>query len=159
MMRLARMPETNLAISDALSARPIQAALVSAGSFAAGAAMPILVTATAPEATLIPLVSGTSLVFLAVLGGGGCACGRRGSNGRRNTSHFLGCAGHGGGRRSRLALRNGCVSGQPSRTPALGAHYPTPTGPLCVFSNLGKLLFVSGDRGPAVFDPAHAPDR
>jgi VIT1/CCC1 family predicted Fe2+/Mn2+ transporter len=58
-----------LGMSDALSARPIQAALASAGSFAAGAAMPILVTAIAPETTLIPLVSGTSLVFLALLGG------------------------------------------------------------------------------------------
>jgi len=58
-----------LGMSDALNARPIQAALASAGSFAAGAAMPILVTAIAPEATLIPLVAGTSLVFLALLGG------------------------------------------------------------------------------------------
>jgi VIT1/CCC1 family predicted Fe2+/Mn2+ transporter len=58
-----------LGMSDALSARPIQAALASAGSFAAGAAMPILVTAIVPEATLIPLVSGTSLIFLALLGG------------------------------------------------------------------------------------------
>jgi vacuolar iron transporter family protein len=58
-----------LGMSDALAARPIQAALASAGSFAAGAAMPILVTAIAPLATLIPLVSGTSLVFLALLGG------------------------------------------------------------------------------------------
>ena len=31
--------------------------------------MPLLVTAIAPEAGLIPLVSGTSLVFLALLGG------------------------------------------------------------------------------------------
>src|SRR5450755_4272206 len=58
-----------LGISQALSARPIQAALASAGSFAVGAAMPLLVTAIAPEASLIPLVSGTSLVFLALLGG------------------------------------------------------------------------------------------
>jgi VIT1/CCC1 family predicted Fe2+/Mn2+ transporter len=58
-----------LGMSDALAARPIQAALASAGSFAAGAAMPILVTAITPLATLIPLVSGTSLVFLALLGG------------------------------------------------------------------------------------------
>jgi vacuolar iron transporter family protein len=58
-----------LGMSDALSARPIQAALASAGSFAAGAGMPILVTAIAPEASLIPLVSGTSLVFLGLLGG------------------------------------------------------------------------------------------
>jgi VIT1/CCC1 family predicted Fe2+/Mn2+ transporter len=58
-----------LGISEALRARPIQAALASAASFAAGGAMPILVTAMAPAAALIPLVSGTSLVFLALLGG------------------------------------------------------------------------------------------
>jgi VIT1/CCC1 family predicted Fe2+/Mn2+ transporter len=57
-----------LGISETLRARPIQAALASAGSFAAGAAMPLLVTAITP-AGLIPLVSGTSLVFLALLGG------------------------------------------------------------------------------------------
>ena len=58
-----------LGISETLSARPIQAALASAGSFAVGAAMPLVVTAMAPAAGLIPLVSGTSLVFLALLGG------------------------------------------------------------------------------------------
>jgi VIT1/CCC1 family predicted Fe2+/Mn2+ transporter len=58
-----------LGISETLRARPIQAALVSAGSFAVGAGMPLLVTAMAPVAGLIPLVSGTSLVFLALLGG------------------------------------------------------------------------------------------
>src|SRR5579863_2973430 len=58
-----------LGISKTLSARPIQAALASAGSFAVGAAMPLLVTAIAPAAHLIYLVSGTSLFFLALLGG------------------------------------------------------------------------------------------
>ena len=58
-----------LGISTAFSARPLQAALASAGSFAVGAAMPLVVTAIAPEAGLIPFVSGTSLVFLALLGG------------------------------------------------------------------------------------------
>jgi vacuolar iron transporter family protein len=58
-----------LGINAAFSARPIQAALASAGSFAVGAAMPLLVTAIAPEAGLIPLVAGTSLLFLALLGG------------------------------------------------------------------------------------------
>jgi len=58
-----------LGISEALIARPIQAALASAGSFAVGAAMPLLVTAIVPEASLIYLVSGTSLVSLALLGG------------------------------------------------------------------------------------------
>jgi VIT1/CCC1 family predicted Fe2+/Mn2+ transporter len=58
-----------LGISETGSARPMQAAYASACSFAVGAAMPLSVTAIAPEATLIPLVSGTSLVFLALLGG------------------------------------------------------------------------------------------
>jgi VIT1/CCC1 family predicted Fe2+/Mn2+ transporter len=58
-----------LGISETLRARPVQAAFASAGSFAVGAAMPLLVTAITPAAGLIPLVSGTSLVFLALLGG------------------------------------------------------------------------------------------
>src|ERR1019366_9536937 len=58
-----------LGISETLRARPIQAALASAGRFAVGAAMPLLVTAMVPAAGLIPLFSGTSLLFLAPLGG------------------------------------------------------------------------------------------
>jgi len=58
-----------LGISETFSARPMQAALASAASFAAGAAMPLLVAALAPQASLIAIVSGTSLVFLALLGG------------------------------------------------------------------------------------------
>jgi vacuolar iron transporter family protein len=57
-----------LGISETLSARPIQAALSSAGSFAVGAALPLAVTALAPAHALIPWVSGTSLAFLALLG-------------------------------------------------------------------------------------------
>src|SRR6202049_924344 len=58
-----------LGISETVRARPIQAALASAGSFAVGAAMPLLVTVISPAAGLIPLVSGTSLMFLGLLGG------------------------------------------------------------------------------------------
>jgi vacuolar iron transporter family protein len=58
-----------LGISEPLRARPLQAALASAASFGVGAALPLLVAVFAPEAALIPLVSGTSLVFLALLGG------------------------------------------------------------------------------------------
>ncbi len=58
-----------LGIFETQTARPIQAALASAGSFAVGAAMPILTAAIVPEMSLIPLVAGTSLVFLALLGG------------------------------------------------------------------------------------------
>ena len=58
-----------LGISETLSARPIQAALTSAASFAVGAALPLLAVAFVSESSLIPAVSGTSLVFLALLGG------------------------------------------------------------------------------------------
>jgi VIT1/CCC1 family predicted Fe2+/Mn2+ transporter len=58
-----------LGISETLSARPIQAALTSAASFAVGAAMPLVAVAICPAPALIPIVSGTSLVFLAILGG------------------------------------------------------------------------------------------
>ncbi|MBC7481296.1 MAG: VIT family protein [Rhizobacter sp.] len=57
-----------LGISTTLSAKPVQAALASAASFAVGAALPLAVTLLAPERGLIAWVSGTSLVFLAVLG-------------------------------------------------------------------------------------------
>ena len=57
-----------LGITDTLRARPLQAALASAASFAVGAALPLLVTTLTPETILIPLVSGTSLAFLALLG-------------------------------------------------------------------------------------------
>jgi VIT1/CCC1 family predicted Fe2+/Mn2+ transporter len=58
-----------LGISASFTARPIQAALASAASFVTGAAMPLVVTAIAPVAVLIPLVAGSSLLFLALLGG------------------------------------------------------------------------------------------
>ena len=58
-----------LGISDTFRARPIQAAFASAGSFAGGAVLPILVIAIAPVSTLISLVSGSSLALLALLGG------------------------------------------------------------------------------------------
>jgi VIT1/CCC1 family predicted Fe2+/Mn2+ transporter len=57
-----------LGISDTLSARPLQAAFASACSFGAGAALPLVAVAVAPESKIIPLVAGTSLVFLAILG-------------------------------------------------------------------------------------------
>lgn len=58
-----------LGISETLSARPVQAALASAASFAVGAAVPLAVTALAPGHQLIGWVAGTSLVCLALLGG------------------------------------------------------------------------------------------
>ena len=57
-----------LGISATMSARPVQAALASAASFAVGAALPLAVTALAPGSSLIPSVAVTALAFLAVLG-------------------------------------------------------------------------------------------
>jgi VIT1/CCC1 family predicted Fe2+/Mn2+ transporter len=57
-----------LGISEALAARPVQAAWASAGTFAVGAALPLLVVIFAPSSALIWAVSGGSLLFLALLG-------------------------------------------------------------------------------------------
>ena len=57
-----------LGISDATMARPLQAALASAITFAAGALLPVVVSALAPEALLSRLVTLSALVLLAVLG-------------------------------------------------------------------------------------------
>ena len=65
---LAAHARDELGISEKTRARPIQAALASAASFAAGAAMPLAVTALAPVTSLLVLVSMTSLLFLALLG-------------------------------------------------------------------------------------------
>jgi vacuolar iron transporter family protein len=58
-----------LGITEARRARPLQAALASALSFAMGAALPLLVAVLAPASLDIALVFATSLVFLALLGG------------------------------------------------------------------------------------------
>jgi VIT1/CCC1 family predicted Fe2+/Mn2+ transporter len=58
-----------LGITATLEARPVQAALASAASFTAGAAMPLLVAILVSQDLLIPFVSGASLAILALLGG------------------------------------------------------------------------------------------
>jgi vacuolar iron transporter family protein len=57
-----------LGISTVLRARPVQAALTSALTFAVGAAVPLIVAALSPAGRLLPLVAVTSLVCLAALG-------------------------------------------------------------------------------------------
>lgn len=57
-----------LGISDTGTARPVQAALASAATFAVGAVLPLLVVVFAADADLIVLVSSTSLLFLMLLG-------------------------------------------------------------------------------------------
>jgi len=65
---LAAHSRDELGLSDAASARPVQAALTSAATFAAGAALPLLMSLAAPAPDVIERVSGTSLVCLSALG-------------------------------------------------------------------------------------------
>ena len=57
-----------LGLSETTTAQPIQAALSSAGSFAIGAAMPLLMVFLTPGKMLLPAVAIASLLFLAILG-------------------------------------------------------------------------------------------
>ncbi len=57
-----------LGIIDTMNARPVQAALASAGTFAIGAALPLLVVILASSSNTIAYVAATSLFFLAALG-------------------------------------------------------------------------------------------
>ena len=57
-----------LGISDASTARPVQAALASAVTFSVGAALPLVIVLLVPLSTLMWAVSGSALLFLALLG-------------------------------------------------------------------------------------------
>lgn len=65
---LAAHARDELGISDLQRARPIQAALASAATFAAGAALPLLTALLAPAQLLAPTVTAASLASLAALG-------------------------------------------------------------------------------------------
>jgi len=64
-----------LGISEVTAARPVQAALTSAATFAVGAALPLLMVVAAPVGMLVPIVSAASLGFLAFLGAIGAKAG------------------------------------------------------------------------------------
>ena len=57
-----------LGISDTMTARPVQAALASAGTFSVGALLPLLIVLVVPVSALMWAVSGSSLLFLTLLG-------------------------------------------------------------------------------------------
>ena len=65
---LAAHARDELGISEVTTARPVQAALTSAVTFSAGAAMPLLMVVVSPANALVPIVSAASLGFLALLG-------------------------------------------------------------------------------------------
>ena len=66
---LAAHARDELGLSATRRARPLQAALASAASFATGALLPLLMVLISPAATQIPVIAGSSLLFLALLGG------------------------------------------------------------------------------------------
>jgi len=72
---LAAHAHDELGISEITTARPVQAALTSAATFSAGAAMPLLMVIVSPANALIPIVSAASLGFLALLGAIGAQAG------------------------------------------------------------------------------------
>jgi VIT1/CCC1 family predicted Fe2+/Mn2+ transporter len=57
-----------LGIHEPTTARPMQAALASAATFAVGASLPLLIVLAAPASAILWAVSGSSLLFLALLG-------------------------------------------------------------------------------------------
>jgi VIT1/CCC1 family predicted Fe2+/Mn2+ transporter len=65
---LAAHARDELGLSAMHRARPLQAALASASSFACGALLPLLVVLPSPARTMIPTIAGSSLLFLALLG-------------------------------------------------------------------------------------------
>jgi VIT1/CCC1 family predicted Fe2+/Mn2+ transporter len=65
---IAAHARDELGISDTLAAKPVQAALASAATFAAGALLPLLVVLLLPASALMWYVAGSSLLFLALLG-------------------------------------------------------------------------------------------
>jgi VIT1/CCC1 family predicted Fe2+/Mn2+ transporter len=64
-----------LGISEITVARPVQAALTSAATFAAGASMPLMATLAAPAGWIIPVVTTVSLATLAALAAIGARAG------------------------------------------------------------------------------------
>ena len=67
-----------LGISETVTAHPIQAALVSALTFAVGAVIPLIIAALVPAAQIALIVAVTTLVALSVLGGLGASVGGAG---------------------------------------------------------------------------------
>lgn len=78
---LAAHARDELGFSHVITARPVQAALASAASFAVGALLPLAAAAAAPDQGRATIIAATSLLFLAVLGSvaaraGGARAGR-----------------------------------------------------------------------------------
>ena len=110
-----------LGITEALRARPVQAALASAASFAAGAILPLAVTAAVAAASPDSGRRGDlARVSRASRRGGGARRRRERAQGR-DPRHVLERARHGGDRGRREALRNGGLSRPGTGSPGIAA--------------------------------------
>ena len=105
----ARMRGTSLGFGIT-TARPIQAAMASAASFAVGAGLPLVMVLVAPAGTLIPAVSVASLALLSLLGTIGARAGGADPVGS-GARGVLGCCGHGAYRRHRGGVRDCRIAG------------------------------------------------
>jgi len=95
-----------LGISETMSARPVQAALASAATFAVGAALPLATAFLSPEKMIPIIVSITSLGFLALLGGVSARAGGAPVAKAVARVILLGGARDGGNRGDRFAIRS-----------------------------------------------------
>jgi len=98
-----------LGLSERLLARPLQAALSSAATFAGGAALPILTAMLVPQPRVMFAVPAVSLIWPCCAGSPCCSIRRRFCVGRCWASHFMGRFGHGSYSSHRHTVRNHCV--------------------------------------------------
>ena len=96
-----------LGISEATTARPVQAALTSASTFAVGAALPLSMVLLMPRPALVAGVSIASLVFLGLLGAIGARAGGANVGKGHPGRHLLGRVGDGVDCGHRSDLRDG----------------------------------------------------
>jgi VIT1/CCC1 family predicted Fe2+/Mn2+ transporter len=106
--QVAAHARDELDISDALSAKPLQAAFASAAAFAVGAALPLAALEVIPTAHRIPTLSGFTLVCLCLLGYAAAKTGGTGKN-VCLASRLLGSHCDGGHGPHRQASRRECV--------------------------------------------------
>ncbi len=106
---LAAHARDELGLSETHSARPIQAAMASAATFAVGAALPLLVTLISPLSKVIPFVVVSSLIFLALMGGLQPLDGGSKTGGGDCAGDFLGSPGYGAHRCCGSTLWYGCL--------------------------------------------------
>ena len=109
---LAAHARDELGISDTMAAKPVQAALASAATFAVGAALPLLMVLLLPVSLLMWGLAGSSLFFLGSVGSPGGTRRRITRDRVRTARWLLGCIGNGIDRWSWRSLRRSRLTSQ-----------------------------------------------